>query len=78
MFKVAFYESCLETQDISSRRNKPVLIDDFLAALPYSALKLELGGNNCKILRSIFCTVAVAVKVMLEPYLLVYKKEEKM
>ena len=48
-----------------------------MAALPYSALKLELGGNNCKILRSIFCTVAVAVKVMLEPYLLVYKKEEK-
>ena len=78
MFKVVYYESCLETQDISSRRIKPVLIDDFMAALLYSALKFELGGNKCNILHSsILCGSRVAVEVMFEPYLLVYNKAVK-
>ena len=72
MFKVVCYESCLETQDISSRKIKPVLNRGFFAALLLSALKFELGGNKCKILYSIVYAVAITVEVSVEPYSLVY------
>ena len=64
----------METQHISSRGIKSVVVDDFLAAQPYYALTFELGGNKCNILHRLLYTVAIAVEVMFEPYLCMHIK----
>ena len=71
-------ESCLKTQDISSRGIKSVVVDDFLAAQPYYPLTLELGGNKCNILHRLLYTVAIAVEVMFKPYLCMHNTTVEM